>query len=133
VLGKGLQQLLDWEDGCVSDVFMRTFEISFEEFGQRIDIPLCENGAEVLVTNENRIEYVEKYVDYLLNIKVEKEYQSFSSGFYKVVGGKALSICRPLELERLICGIKTSTLDFLHLEEGATYDDGYTKDHKVIK
>lgn len=33
-LTKGLEGLLSWEDGDVSDIFMRTYEFSFEAFGR---------------------------------------------------------------------------------------------------
>lgn len=52
-------------------------------------------------------------------------------GFHKVVGGKALSLFRPEELELLICG--NPHLDFGALEENSKYEDGYTKDDPVVK
>lgn len=39
-LAKGLQDLLDWSDGDVGDVFMRTYEFSFEAFGQHISVDM---------------------------------------------------------------------------------------------
>ena len=39
-LAKGLQQLLDWSDGDVGKVFMRTYEFSFEVFGEHIDVDM---------------------------------------------------------------------------------------------
>jgi len=53
-LGHGLQQLLDWSDGDVADVFLRTFEISYEIYGKVKTYPLVEDGADIMVTNENR-------------------------------------------------------------------------------
>ena len=37
-LAKGLQALLDWSGSDVADVFMRTYEFSFEAFGSVVDI-----------------------------------------------------------------------------------------------
>ena len=37
-LAKGLQQLLDWDDGDVSEVFMRTYDFSFELFGEVVNV-----------------------------------------------------------------------------------------------
>lgn len=39
-LAKGLQQLLDWSDGDVGDVFMRTYEFSFGAFGDHVDVDM---------------------------------------------------------------------------------------------
>ncbi|KAJ3321208.1 hypothetical protein HDV06_004551 [Boothiomyces sp. JEL0866] len=130
-LGKGLQQLLDWNDGDVSDVFMRTFEISYERFGKVEHIPLIENGQDVLVTNENREKYVSLYIKHLCYASIQEQFNSFRQGFYKVCGGKALKMCRSFELEQLICGMGTSELDFKDLQEGAQYEE-YTRNHEVV-
>ena len=45
-LAKGLQQLLDWDDGDVSDVFMRTYEFSFENSGTVTNIDMDFWGGE---------------------------------------------------------------------------------------
>ncbi|KAJ3272771.1 hypothetical protein HDV01_005299 [Terramyces sp. JEL0728] len=120
-LGKGLQQLLDWQDGDVSDIFMRTFEISFERFGKVEHIPLIANGQDVLVTNENRERYVNLYIKYLCYTAIQDQFNSFRQGFYKVCGGKALKMCKSFELEQLICGMGSSELDFRDLQEGAQW------------
>lgn len=52
-------------------------------------------------------------------------------GFHKVVGGKALGLFRPEELELLICG--NPKLDFDALEEHSKYEDGYSRDDPVVK
>ncbi len=39
-LAKGLQALVDWEDGDVGDVFMRTYEFSFEGIGETIHVDM---------------------------------------------------------------------------------------------
>ncbi|KAJ3256240.1 hypothetical protein HK103_005603 [Boothiomyces macroporosus] len=130
-LGKGLQQLLDWHDGDVSDVFMRTFEISYERFGKVEHIPLMENGQDILVTNENREKYVLLYIKHLCYTSIQDQFNSFRQGFYKVCGGQALKMCRSFELEQLICGKGTSELDFKDLQEGAQYEE-YTSNHEII-
>ncbi|KAI9829170.1 MAG: hypothetical protein M1832_000193 [Thelocarpon impressellum] len=37
---KGLAQLIDWKDGDVGDVFMRTYEFSIDDLGTRVDIDM---------------------------------------------------------------------------------------------
>lgn len=56
---------------------------------------------------------------------------TYHRGFHKVVGGKALSLFRPEELELLICG--NPELDFEALEQKSKYEDGYERDDDVIK
>jgi hypothetical protein len=46
-LTKGLEQLLTWEDGDVADIFMRTYEFSFETFGavETVDMQKVDKDA----------------------------------------------------------------------------------------
>ena len=39
-LARGLQQMLDWSEGDVSDVFARTYEFSYEAFGKHVNIDM---------------------------------------------------------------------------------------------
>ena len=45
-LAKGLQELLDWSDGDVGEVFMRTYEFSYDAFGRRVDVDMRAAGDE---------------------------------------------------------------------------------------
>lgn len=117
----------------MGDIFMRTFEISYEHYGKVFHIPLVANGSEVMVTNANRHEYVRLYVNHLVDISVQNQFRAFQRGFYKVCGGRPLAMCRPDELELLICGKETDESEFHRLEEGAAYDDGYSPSHSIIK
>ncbi|KND03875.1 uncharacterized protein SPPG_01327 [Spizellomyces punctatus DAOM BR117] len=132
-LGRGLQQLLEWSDGDVGDVFLRTFEISYDIYGQVKHFPLVEGGEDILVTNDNRKEYVDLYIHHYVVESVRRQFSAFRRGFHKVCGGNALKMCRASELELMICGTSTTDLDFTELEQGAQYDDGYGPDHEVIQ
>ena len=52
-------------------------------------------------------------------------------GFQKVVGGRALSLFRPSELELLICG--NPRLDFDALERNSKYEDGLKRDDQIVR
>src|SRR5204862_3174591 len=39
-LSKGLTNLLQWKDGDVGDVFVRTYEFSIEAFGKHINVDM---------------------------------------------------------------------------------------------
>jgi hypothetical protein len=47
--------------------------------------PLKEDGENIAVTHENKQEYVDLYVDFLLNKSVENQFKSFNQGFQKVL------------------------------------------------
>ncbi|EQC25803.1 hypothetical protein SDRG_16351 [Saprolegnia diclina VS20] len=129
-LGKGLRQLLAF-DGDVESVFQRSFELSYEVFGQVKTIELVPGGKDMAVTAANRDEYVAKYVEYVTTTSVAQQYGAFHRGFHFVCGGHALELFRPEELELLICG--SPELDFEALEEVAHYDDGFSAESPSIQ
>lgn len=45
-LAKGFADLLDWNESDVQDVFMRTYEFSFEAWGRRFDVDMQRNGRD---------------------------------------------------------------------------------------
>eukprot|EP01137_Pigoraptor_chileana_P033768 Opistho-2@25178 len=129
-LAKGLQALLDF-DGDVEGVFCRTFRIEEDSFGVHRYVDLVPNGDDVPVTTENRGEFVRAYVKYLLGDSVRRQFAAFARGFHAVCGGDALRLCRPEELEMLVCG--SPDLDFDALQRATQYDDGYHANHPVIR
>jgi hypothetical protein len=46
-LAKAFGELLTWKDGDVGDIFMRTYEFSFEAFGKVINIDMQNNKADI--------------------------------------------------------------------------------------
>ncbi|XP_063683277.1 ubiquitin-protein ligase E3A-like isoform X2 [Bolinopsis microptera] len=133
LLGSSLQQLLDYPDEDVEEVFMLDFVASTTGlFGETITHHLVEGGDEIPVTSDNKHEFVSKYVDYVLNTSVSKQFDQFKKGFDMVASHSPLkSWFRPEELEKLIVG--THKLDFKALQTVARYDNGYTADSDVVK
>jgi E3 ubiquitin-protein ligase HECTD2 len=102
-LARGLRQLLEFE-GDVQDTFCRNFVAEVDRYGDILEVPLCSNGENKPVTNSNRREFVELYIQYLLDTSVARQYEPFKRGFFTVCGGNALSLFRPEEIELLIRG-----------------------------
>lgn len=84
--------MLTWSDGDVYDIFLRSYEISYEHLGQVSTVPLIPKGEDIPVTNENRRAYVAAYVDHYVNKHVEREFRAFQKGFEKICGGEALKV-----------------------------------------
>ena len=89
-LAKGFRDLLAF-DGNVEETFCQVFQMSYDFFGERRTIDLKEDGANILVTNDNRQEYVDLYIYYVMEKSVEIQFGSFERGFRKVCGGIILS------------------------------------------
>ncbi len=57
----------------MADVFSLSFVAGLPGIGQPLEVALVEEGAEVAVTEDNRREYVEAYVDCVLNASIERQ------------------------------------------------------------
>jgi hypothetical protein len=88
----GLTQLLAFQ-GNVEEIYCRTFQIEYESsFGEIMKHDLKPEGSKIPVTNENRAEFVELYIDLLVNSSVENQFSYFKKGFEKVVSGDAIKV-----------------------------------------
>ncbi|EIE25572.1 HECT-domain-containing protein [Coccomyxa subellipsoidea C-169] len=131
-LGKSLAQLLEVEDaGGVIESFCLTFTAGLPGIGEPVSAPLCDDGDDVAVTADNRREYVDAYVDCILNTSIEKQFEAFARGFMMLCGGPAIHLFSATELERLVCG--NPLLDFAALQANSRYDGGYSAEHRAVK
>ena len=108
-----------------------TFTITKDKFGEKIIIPLKENGENIYIDNTNKDEYVDLYLDWYFNKSIEEYFKYFKNGFFRVCDKQLSPILLPEELELIICG--TQVLNFYELKRVAKYEDGYKKDSLTIK
>ena len=99
------------------------FVAQYESFGETVIVPLVPNGELIPVTIENKQEYVNKMVDWVMNKSIEKQFDAFKSGFFMVCGGNALSLFRAEEVEMMVCG-GLDEIDFEQLQTVTEYE-GY--------
>jgi hypothetical protein len=81
-----------------------TFSIQEDYLGSLRTINLVPNGQNEAVTNENKLEYIMYYADYLLNKKVRVQIQAFVEGLQMVIKKENLSIFFSDEIQLLISG-----------------------------
>eukprot|EP00455_Lapot_gusevi_P057581 TRINITY_DN9847_c0_g1_i5.p1 TRINITY_DN9847_c0_g1~~TRINITY_DN9847_c0_g1_i5.p1 ORF type:complete len:298 (+),score=79.60 TRINITY_DN9847_c0_g1_i5:118-1011(+) len=129
-LAKGLRQLLAF-DGDVENTYLRTFSVEREVFGENVMVELKPNGSEILLNNENRQEYVDLYMKYMLETSIESQYRAFESGFMLVAGGEPLQMFEDEELELVICG--SPEPDFEALEKATQYEPPLSENSRIIK
>ncbi|KAL3877452.1 hypothetical protein ACJMK2_035156 [Sinanodonta woodiana] len=130
-VGRGLENLLEYPDENVEEAFGLTFEVTQECFGLVETIELVQGGASKSVTNENRKEYVDMYIDYVFNKSVRDRFEAFYHGFHKVCGGKVLELFHPEELRAMVTG--NEDYDFIELEKNTDYKGEYHRYHETIK
>ncbi|EZG07761.1 hypothetical protein H106_03031 [Trichophyton rubrum CBS 735.88] len=119
-LAKGLRQLLEY-DGDVAETFCQDFVVQVERYGEMIQVPLCAGGENQPVTNENRRDFVDLYVRYIIDGAVCRQFEPFRRGFFTVCGGNALHLFKPEEIELLIRGSE-EPLDIPSLRGVAMYE-----------
>lgn len=129
-LEDGLKKLLAYDGDDVEDIFDLTFQVTYEAYGESRTYDLKPGGGDVPVTKANKQEYVDLYVQYLLDSSVSKLFDAFLAGFKTVCNSPAFDLFRWEELELLICG--SPVLDFEELEKSAQYE-GYDENHPLIK
>ncbi|CAB4065002.1 Zinc finger SWIM domain-containing protein 6,Zinc finger SWIM domain-containing protein 5,Zinc finger SWIM domain-containing protein 4,Probable E3 ubiquitin-protein ligase HERC4 [Lepeophtheirus salmonis] len=93
-------------------------------------VELKPNGENIDVTLENRQEYINLYVDYILNKSVATQYDAFHKGFHKVCGGRVLDLFHAKELMALVVG--NENYDWDELEKNTLYKSGYKKDSPTV-
>lgn len=125
-LAAGLQQLLDFE-GDVESTYCWSFVAPVERFGVVTEVPLISNGEGTMVTNDNRQQFVDAYVRYLLDTSVARQFEPFKRGFFTVCAGNALSLFRAEEIELLVRG-SDEELDVDSLRAVAVYENWRVSD-----
>ncbi|RXN38186.1 putative E3 ubiquitin- ligase HECTD2 [Labeo rohita] len=88
-LAHGLGELLSYE-GNVEEDFYTTFQVFQEELGVVKSYNLKPGGDKIPVTNLNRKEYVQLYIDFLLNKSIYRQFTAFYHGFHSVCASNAL-------------------------------------------
>ncbi|KAJ2458006.1 hypothetical protein GGF42_002344 [Coemansia sp. RSA 2424] len=109
----------------------RTFEVEYDDMGQLRTHELIPDGANTMLTVDNRELFIDKYVDFIFNSSCARQFAEFKAGFDRICSMSYVRFMRPQELELLVCGC--SDLDFGALEGSTIYDGGYSKDAQVIQ
>lgn len=90
-----------------------TFSTEVQEFGVCEVRDLKANGANILVTEENKKEYVHLVCQMKMTGAIRKQLAAFLEGFYEIIPKRLISIFTEQELELLISGLPTIDIDDL--------------------
>ncbi|CAG0920580.1 unnamed protein product [Notodromas monacha] len=131
VMEKTLRELLEYEGEDVEENYALAFEITRESFGETKTIELKPGGSNIPVNKENKKEYVDLYVKYILDTSIESSFTAFYKGFHYVCGSYILSLFKAEELMELVVG--NEDYDWDQLEKSSEYKNGYTKDDPTIR
>ncbi|CAF4617801.1 unnamed protein product [Rotaria sp. Silwood1] len=82
-----------------------TFSLDASEFGVNKVIELITNGSTIVVTNENKHEYVRLVCQEKMIGSIRQQINAFLEGFYTIIPKSLISIFNEQELELLISGL----------------------------
>ncbi|QDS72473.1 hypothetical protein FKW77_009875 [Venturia effusa] len=148
---KSLQEMEDWKEGDVADVFVREFAFSCTANGENWTadmrqaksedartrfaglafVPANEAPDIPLVTNDTRTEYRKGYIHWLLDVSVAPQYETFAKGFNTVISSRSLNLLSPALFKNLVEGHQV--FDIKGLYKATRYEDGYSRDSPVIQ
>lgn len=116
--------------GDVADLGL-DFTVLSDELGERRIDELKPSGANIPVTNHNRIEYIHLMADYKLNKQIRAQCFAFKQGIGSVVPLDWLQMFNNKELQVLISGAQIP-VDVADLMLHTNYTGGYAPDHPTI-
>ena len=102
-----------------------------DSFGHKTTINFVPGGSEIPVTNENKMQYITLYANYILNKRDGIQCKAFKQGLHEVIDPQLLSMFFPEEIQLLISGGKNE-IDIKDLRENTQYN-GYSKNDSYIK
>ncbi|XP_026883258.2 probable E3 ubiquitin-protein ligase HERC6 [Electrophorus electricus] len=126
VLGERLRDLLHDYTNDDAEKMELTFHVSWDG----ADVELVPQGKEKLVTSANKKEFVNAYVDYILNKSVEKVFEEFQRGFYKVCDRDVVGFFQPEELRGVLVG--SEDYDWDTFKKNTVYSGMFHEKHPTI-
>ena len=100
-------------------------------FGESITKDLREGGADIDLTADNAVEYVQLQVRRIMFSQVEEQLKMLLTGLYEVVPQHLLFMFDHQELELLLCGVPVIDVD--EWERHTVYKGRYNNQHQVVK
>ncbi|RZC38508.1 ubiquitin-protein ligase E3C [Asbolus verrucosus] len=129
VLYRNLLYLRDYS-GDVSDLGL-DFTTVNNDLGETRVVELKPNGSNIQVTNENRLEYIQRLADLKLNVQLRKQCAAFRDGLDNVVPLLWLKLFNHNELQ-VIVGGDTQEIDLSDLKAHTVYGGEFTSDHPTV-
>uniref|UniRef100_A0A6I8SFU1 HECT-type E3 ubiquitin transferase n=1 Tax=Xenopus tropicalis TaxID=8364 RepID=A0A6I8SFU1_XENTR len=107
------------------------FCIDEENFGQTYQVDLKPNGSEMVVTNDNKREYIDLVIQWRFVNRVQKQMNAFLEGFTELIPIDLIKIFDENELELLMCGL--GDVDVNDWRQHTLYKNGYCPNHPAIQ
>ncbi|XP_053355748.1 E3 ubiquitin-protein ligase NEDD4-like isoform X2 [Clarias gariepinus] len=107
------------------------FTIDEELFGQTHQRELKPGGADIVITDSNKKEYIHLVMQWRFVNRVQTQMSAFKEGFYELIPQDLIKIFDENELELLMCGL--GDVDVNDWRENTKYKNGYGPNQAVIQ
>uniref|UniRef100_A0A8C6YEW6 E3 ubiquitin-protein ligase n=1 Tax=Naja naja TaxID=35670 RepID=A0A8C6YEW6_NAJNA len=108
------------------------FCIDEENFGQTYQVDLKPNGSEIMVTNENKREYIDLVIQWRFVNRVQKQMNAFLEQKKVLIVHVLISFLNNvIPSQLLMCGL--GDVDVNDWRQHAIYKNGYCPNHPVIQ
>ena len=145
---RGLSRLLAYPGDDFEDVFSLNFETTYRvrtndnphENGipqghDTVTVELIPNGSHISVTQENKRDFVNLWIDFYLNRSIKAQFDTFMNGVNRVFSScDSIKLFNSEELQRLLCGDESeSKYDFQVLRSATKYQGGFSDRSPVVE
>uniref|UniRef100_A0A8C5PW73 E3 ubiquitin-protein ligase HACE1 n=1 Tax=Leptobrachium leishanense TaxID=445787 RepID=A0A8C5PW73_9ANUR len=126
---KNLQWILDND---ISDLGLElTFSVETDVFGAMEEVPLKPGGTSILVTQENKEEYVQLVTELRMTRAIQPQINGFLQGFHLFIPPSLIQLFDEYELELLLSGMPE--IDVNDWMKNTEYTSGYERADPVIQ
>ena len=107
-------------DGDIEDMCLYMNQTD-NKFGKDQTVNLVPGGSEIPVINENKMQYIRLFANYILNKREGEQSKAFSEGMHMVIDPELLHMFFPDEIQLLISGGRNE-IDIKDLREHTNYN-----------
>ncbi|XP_042189004.1 E3 ubiquitin-protein ligase HACE1 isoform X1 [Callorhinchus milii] len=126
---KNLQWILDND---ISDLGLELmFSVETDVFGAMEEVPLKPGGTSILVSQENKAEYVQLVTELRMTRAIQPQINAFLQGFHLFIPPSLIQLFDEYELELLLSGMPE--IDVADWKRNTEYTSGYEREDPVIQ
>lgn len=121
----------------INEMTMKNEDVSSLEltFDANIDcgktVPLLDSMSGVAVTNENSKEFINEYINWVINRRYSEEFNAFKNGFIKSCPQNYLKFITSSEFDKIVSG--RDVYNWKELRNSAIYNDNLTENSQRIE
>uniref|UniRef100_A0A8C5C1H0 E3 ubiquitin-protein ligase HACE1 n=1 Tax=Gadus morhua TaxID=8049 RepID=A0A8C5C1H0_GADMO len=126
---KNLQWILDND---ISDLGLElTFSVETDVFGAMAEVPLKPGGTGILVTQDNKAEYVQLVTELRMTRAIQPQINAFLQGFHTYIPPSLIQLFDEYELELLLSGLPE--IDVQDWKKNTEYTSGYDLQEPAVQ